>query len=63
MSAEMPFSEWTRKLLAIADLSAEEIDGYEAEARARGWFDGEKTALLARRRQLALGSRLRRGMR
>ena len=36
------------KLALIANLRADEIDGYEIAAQARGYFDGELAALMAR---------------
>ena len=43
------------KLIIIKGLSRDEIDGYEAEARARpsGLFDGELAALMARWREVS----------
>lgn len=43
------------KLLIIKGLQLDEIDGYEAEAKARpgGLFDGELAALMARHREVA----------
>lgn len=41
------------KLRMIARLTAEELSGYEAEARERGMYDGEAAALAERRRKVA----------
>ena len=41
------------KLLIIKGLQADEIDEYEASARARGLFDGELAALMARWREVS----------
>ena len=51
----MTEAERAVKLLIIAGLMADEIDAYEADARARpgGLFDGELAALMARWREVA----------
>ena len=41
-----------RKLLWIKTLPADQLDGYEAEAKRRGFFDGEQAAIVARRKVL-----------
>ena len=49
----MTDAERAVKLLIIKGLQADEIDGYEAAAKARGLFDGELAALMARYREVA----------
>lgn len=50
----MTASEIAVKLDLISKLTAGEVDGYEAEARKRGLFDGELAALIERRAVLKL---------
>ena len=51
----MTEAERAVKMLIIKGLQRDEIDGYEAESRARpgGLFDGELAALMARWREVA----------
>ena len=51
----MTLIEIAAKLRMINRLTADEIGGYEAEARKRGLFDGEREALLKRRVAMAKG--------
>ena len=46
----MSAAERAAKLLVIAGLSADQIDGWEAVAKERGYFEGELAALMARYR-------------
>lgn len=36
----------------IKTLPADQLDGYEAEAKRRGFFDGEQAAIVARKKVL-----------
>jgi hypothetical protein len=51
----MTDAERVAKLLIIKGLQRDEIDSYEAAAKARpgGMFDGELAALMARYREVA----------
>lgn len=51
-AAKMTDAEMARKLDCIKTLPAGEIDGYEAEAKRRGFFDGEQAAIVARKKVL-----------
>ena len=46
----MTEAERAAKLAVIARLRADEIDGYDAAAKLRGYFEGELAALMARHR-------------
>lgn len=48
----MTAEEMARKLDCIKLLPADQLDGYEAEAKRRGFFDGEQAAIVARRKVL-----------
>lgn len=45
--------EQARKLSQIARQSAQELDGWQEEARKRGMFPGEAAAIVARRKELS----------
>lgn len=48
----MDADEMARKLDCIKLLPADQLDGYEAEAKRWGFFDGEQAAIVARRKVL-----------
>ncbi len=52
--------EQARKLSQIARQSREELDGWEAQARERGFFAGEQAAILQRRKEVGTGKPNRR---
>jgi hypothetical protein len=49
----MTDAERAVKLLIIKGLQRDEIDAYEAAAKARGFFEGELAALMARHRAVS----------
>ena len=48
----MTDTEMLRKLDCIKLLPADQLNGYEAEAKRRGFFDGKQAAIVARRKVL-----------
>lgn len=45
-------AEQERKLRMIAELSADQLEGWESVASVRGYFDGEIAAITARKKAL-----------